>query len=95
MRGVQARAWAQFQLAIDRQEEQTVTDRIRNHLLGTLLPDDGYPVCHCCDLWHPKLANRRLNTAYVEEWQNWHFFCPDCYAEGVEYYEELWAECLR
>jgi hypothetical protein len=46
--------------------------------------------CGCGRIgWH---KNRRLNTAYVNDAQNWVRSCQDCYDEMWEHYAHLWSE---
>ena len=43
----------------------------------------GAPECDHCGKFHPDLKS----------WKDWSALCPDCVADGEEYYRSMWEEC--
>jgi hypothetical protein len=68
-----------------------------SHLIGAGLdisypaPANG-PICKCCGRPQLNIRERRLNTAYYNEDQNWLTSCKDCFDEVVAYYKERWDD---
>jgi len=50
--------------------------------------------CGYCHRFHfPwSIKKRKLNTAYVDEEQNWIVSCKTVYEEAIEYYKERWDD---
>lgn len=48
--------------------------------------------CPRCERELTGVNYRRLNTAYVDEAENWFLSCRDCYNEAVEQFEHQWEE---
>ena len=38
------------------------------------------------------VANRRLNTSYVDDEKNWLISCKECFDRMFYQYEEMWAD---
>lgn len=53
----------------------------------------GY--CGYCRKYFKYPKRRELNTAYVNEEDNWMCSCKGCYDEAVDYYKELWENYYR
>lgn len=53
----------------------------------------GY--CEYCRKYFKYPKRRELNTAYVNEEDNWMCSCKGCYDEVVDYYKELWENYYR
>ena len=53
----------------------------------------GY--CEYCHKYFKYPKRRELNTAYVNEEDNWMCSCKGCYDEVVDYYKELWENYYR
>lgn len=49
-------------------------------------------ICPNCRRERKDIANRRLNTLYTNEPDNWLESCLDCYGERIDYYNERWDE---
>ena len=49
----------------------------------------GYCKCGCFFVYPRR---RRLNTAYVNDEQNYIISCLSCYRETIEYYKERWHD---
>ncbi|MCP5415007.1 MAG: hypothetical protein H6961_10415 [Chromatiaceae bacterium] len=52
------------------------------------------PICGCPDYDSGKavIANRRLNTSYVDDKKNWLISCESCFDEIYDQYAEMWSE---
>jgi hypothetical protein len=48
--------------------------------------------CEMCGRWFQYPKQRRMNTAYHNEEDNYIDVCLDCYAEIESYWEERWNE---
>ena len=51
--------------------------------------------CDYCNKIHPfriGIKKRKLNTAYVDDEQNWMISCLPAFLETVGYYKEKWEE---
>lgn len=52
--------------------------------------DKAHGPCRCGSI--KEVATRRLNTSYADDSANWMTSCKDCFAEAVNYYDNLWEE---
>jgi len=56
-----------------------------------------FPNCPFCD-GKGTATRRRMNTAYVNEKENWITCCDDAYEDTLEYYQDLrneyYANCM-
>jgi hypothetical protein len=58
------------------------------HLKSTFITCT-YPECQCKGYW------KRQNTSYVNEEDNWAFFCDLHHEENDLYWEDMWKEHYR
>ena len=69
----------------------TITDRLREHLFGTLVYAAFNVGCDRCEMWKDTLAVRHRNSAYHEKHLNWLYSCEECYEDDLAYFADLLA----
>lgn len=60
--------------------------------VGAALIGAMFRKCPRCERVTRDVKRRRLNTAYVNEADNWHTSCGACHQDGLEHFEQMWQE---
>ena len=71
-------------------DRNRVTDLLRR--AAGVLPKESTRCCPCCKFNRPDVKQRRLNTAYPVDKDNYLTSCWPCHQDAVERYAEMWDE---